>query len=270
MQRGNRELWLAFGAILGITLAYGAVVAASRGVPAASDAFGHALGLVGIGLMLLTETLYSLRKRSRNSRWGRMAVWLQFHIFTGLVGPYLALLHTSWKFNGLAGGLALLTLVIVASGFIGRYIYTAVPRTVDGAELTASELGAQMQQAEAELHRLLETEPETARQLGGVLALSQAAPGARALFGRVFEDWQVRRQWWQARRRLPATAQALAARLEALQLQKLELSRQLASLALTRRLLSLWHSVHMPIGMALFTLAFIHMAMALVYTAYLR
>ena len=28
------------------------------------------------------------------------------------MGPYLALLHTSWKFNGLAGGLALLTLVI--------------------------------------------------------------------------------------------------------------------------------------------------------------
>ena len=49
-----------------------------------------------------------------------MARWLEFHIFTGIVGPYLVLLHTSWKFNGLAGVVMLLTGVIVLSGFIRK------------------------------------------------------------------------------------------------------------------------------------------------------
>jgi hypothetical protein len=99
------------------------------------DLFGHGIGIIGFFLMLMTETLYTLRKRSRSTRWGRMSTWLQFHIFTGLVGPYMVLLHSSWKFNGLAGMVLLLTVIIVASGFLGRYIYTSVPRNVDGIEI---------------------------------------------------------------------------------------------------------------------------------------
>jgi hypothetical protein len=139
-QRSNRELWYATLAVCAITLAYLFVLAWQEAVPRASEFFGHSIGVFGFILMVMTETLYSLRKRSRNARWGRMADWLDFHIFTGIVGPYLVLLHTSWKFNGLAGVLMLLTLVVVASGFIGRYLYTAVPRTADGVEVEAETL----------------------------------------------------------------------------------------------------------------------------------
>jgi len=88
--------------------------------------------IIGFILMLMTEILYSWRKRSRSARWGKMSNWLRFHIFTGLVGPYMVLLHTSWKFNGLAGIVLLLTVIIVLSGIVGRYIFTAIPRTADG------------------------------------------------------------------------------------------------------------------------------------------
>ncbi len=47
----------------------------------------------------------------------------------------MVLLHTSWKFNGLAGIVTLLTIIIVVSGFVGRYIYTRIPRTLEGVEL---------------------------------------------------------------------------------------------------------------------------------------
>src|SRR4030042_3078340 len=141
MQRTNRELWLAFIAVISITLMYLFIVITFGGIPGASDLFGHGIGIIGFTLMLMTETLYSIRKRSRSARWGRMANWLQFHIFTGLVGPYMVLLHTSWKFNGLAGLVMLFTMIIVASGVIGRYIYTSVPRTLDGIEIEANELG---------------------------------------------------------------------------------------------------------------------------------
>ena len=128
----KRELLWAFLTILAASLVYLAVAMARRSIPGAGELFGHLIGVAGFGLMLMTEILYSLRKRSRSANWGRMSSWLKFHIYTGIVGPYLVLLHTSWKFNGLAGVSMLLTVVIVASGFIGRYIYTAVPRSLDG------------------------------------------------------------------------------------------------------------------------------------------
>ena len=135
MLRGNKELWLAFLAMIAITGVYGLVVVLTREIPPASELFGHGMGIVGFVFMLMTETLYGLRKRSRSVRWGRMSSWLQFHIFTGLVGPYMVLLHTSWKFNGLAGATTLLTVIIVISGFVGRYIFTRIPRTMDGLEI---------------------------------------------------------------------------------------------------------------------------------------
>jgi len=183
----NKELWLSFLAAILITAVYAGVVYWKRAIPPAGALFGHLLGILGFILMLLTETLYSIRKRSHSARWGSMASWLQFHIFTGLVGPYLVLLHTSWKFNGLAGAATLLTLLIVISGFIGRYIYTQIPRSLDGIEI------------------------ET--------------PSGQF---------------------------------------------QASALARARRLLAVWHIIHIPIGMALFTAAFIHIGAALYYATLLR
>jgi hypothetical protein len=135
MLRRAWELWAAFAAALLITGFYGGVVILTRQIPPAREVFGLSLGILGFIMMLMTEILYSLRKRSRLARWGRMSDWLRFHIFTGLVGPYMVLLHSSWKFNGLAGVITLFTMVIVASGFIGRYIYTRIPRTAEGIEI---------------------------------------------------------------------------------------------------------------------------------------
>jgi len=184
MLRGNRELWLAFLAMLIVAGIYALVFFMTREIPPAYELFGHSIGILGFILMLMTETLYSLRKRSRSVRWGRMSTWLQMHIFMGLVGPFMVLLHTSWKFNGLAGVTTLLTVIIVFSGFIGRYIFTRIPRTMDGLEIEGT--------------------------------LSQEA------------------------------------------------------LKQARRLMALWHTIHIPIGMALFVSAFVHVGAALYYATFLK
>jgi hypothetical protein len=189
MLKGAKELWLALATAVVITILYALITAATRTIPPAGELYGHTLGIIGFVLMLMTETLYSLRKRSRTrvARWGRMSEWLQFHIYTGIVGPYMVLLHSSWKFNGLAGATMLLTVVIVISGFIGRYIYTRIPRTLDGIEVETT---------------------------GGAV--------------------------------------------------------QAAGLAQSRRLMALWHTIHIPIGMALFIAAFVHIAAAIYYATLLK
>lgn len=185
MVQNNRELRFALLGIVIIALIYLGVIGITQSVPAAGQFFGHALGVLGFLLMLMTEILYTLRKRSKTARWGKMSSWLQFHIFTGITGPFLVLLHTSWKFNGLAGVVLLLTITIVISGFVGRYLYTAIPRVVEGVVVNASGSGVNS------IHS-----------------------------GR---DW-----------------------------------------------LPLWHSIHIPIGMALFTAAFIHIAGALYYSTFIH
>lgn len=272
MQRGNRELWLALLAILLITLAYLFVMSRLQSIPSASSLFGHGIGILGFVLMLMTETLYSLRKRSRTARWGRMSSWLQFHIFTGIVGPYMVFLHTSFQFNGLAGLLTLFTLIIVASGFIGRYIYTAVPRTVDGGEVASEELQRRILETERDLNALMSAQPELASRLADLLAVPAGRAGMEtgAIFERSLQDWKFRLKWRGAGRGMPEAARTQVAQLKKLQFQKRALNRQVNSLVAARRTLALWQTIHIPIGVAVFTTAFIHIAAVLYFVLWLR
>lgn len=121
-------------AIVAITALYVLAYRQAGRFPVASSLVGHGIGILGFVLMLATATLYTIRKRRTDASWGSMEAWLQFHMVTGLVGPYMVLLHTSMRFWGLAGVAMLLTVVVVISGLVGRYLYTAVPRAVEGAE----------------------------------------------------------------------------------------------------------------------------------------
>jgi len=132
--RAYRELWIALLAIAAITALYLLAYSQASTMPAASSLVGHGIGILGFVLMLMTETLYSIRKRLTDARWGSTAAWLKFHMVTGLVGPYMVFLHTSIRLHGLAGLAMLLTVVVVVSGLVGRYVYTAMPRVLESAE----------------------------------------------------------------------------------------------------------------------------------------
>jgi hypothetical protein len=272
MKPNARELWWALAAILLITVVYLLVVHQLQGIPAASGLFGHSIGILGFILMLATETLYSLRKRSRRARWGRPASWLRFHIFTGLVGPYMVLLHSSWKFNGLAGLVMLMTIVVVISGFIGRYIYTAVPRNADGLMLEAGDLQVQIAAVEADVQRALGSQPAASQALARQLAAptTSGAGPAMLVLGRPLLRWRQRQQWRRALRQLDPAARAQAKQMEVMIERRHALQRQAASLAAARRLLGVWHSVHIPLGMALFTAAFVHILAALYFATLLH
>lgn len=271
MNSSARELWASLIAILGITVCYVFIVVMIGSIPAASDFFGHSLGILGFILMLITETLYSLRKRSRRANWGKMSSWLQFHIFTGLVGPYLVLLHTAWKFNGLAGVVLLLTGVTVISGFIGRYIYTAVPRTADGVAIEAGQLEQQIATLGAQLDKWLRAHPQ-AVSIQRQLRLRPQAVGSewQQFFFAPISSWGQQLRWWQYRHQLDAEHRQQADVLLSLLKRQQKLQRQVRSLAITRRMLSVWHTIHIPIGVALFTTAFIHITAAIYYATLLH
>jgi hypothetical protein len=145
----NFELKLSFIVVAFLAGAY--IVYETVTIPAGGHPFGHVLGILGSLLMVMTELLYSARKRLSWFKFGQVRHWLSFHIFTGIVGPALVLMHTGLEFRGLAGLTMLLTLLVVASGFLGRYIYTAVPRTLAGVEIDRRTLEQEMRAQHEEL-----------------------------------------------------------------------------------------------------------------------
>ena len=164
--------------------------------------------------MLMTETLYTLRKRSRSARWGKVSTWLQFHIVTGLVGPYMVLLHSSWKFNGLAGIVLLMTGVIVFSGFIGRYIYTAIPRSADGLELETGEIQRQMAALEAEIEAWMGKQPRISEHLLGYSTVPVSNTTRRGRYS--FGDLGYRVNIWNDQRKMDPETRAHAVTLNGL------------------------------------------------------
>jgi hypothetical protein len=215
--------------------------------------------------MLATETLYSLRKRARRRPWGRMSHWLKFHIFTGIVGPYMVFLHTSFKFQGLAGVTLLLTGMVVASGFFGRYIYTAVPRTADGALLERAELERQLAAAGAAVRRV-----QTATGAQRPTAEVGLAGGSLIVLGRAFAEWRDAWRAWSRRRKLSAQGRAAQARIDAIIHRKNQLERQIRALAAARRLMAIWHTLHVPLGLTMFSVSIVHIGAAMYYATLLR
>ncbi|QGM95838.1 hypothetical protein F7D13_17245 (plasmid) [Methylocystis rosea] len=139
---------------------------------------GGALG-VSAALLMVSPLGYALVKRVafvRNvvTRKVSLRTLLAWHVYTGIVGPILALLHSGHKFQSLLGMLLTgVMLIVVFTGFVGRYLLKHCSQEIREKRETVSNLQRQYDAAALDL-----------RQQGGP-ALEVATQGviARALAG---------------------------------------------------------------------------------------
>lgn len=93
----------------------------------AGSFWGGVLGVSAAALMSV-PLLYLFIKRIKPlkrfaTKYVSMRTMLKWHIYAGIFGPILAILHTGHKFESPLGiALTGMTLVVVVSGFIGRYL----------------------------------------------------------------------------------------------------------------------------------------------------
>jgi hypothetical protein len=164
-------------------------------------------------------------------------------------------------------------IVVVFSGIIGRYIYTTVPRTADGIEIERGDLEQQIQAIEAELEKWRTARPEAARAVAhsmeDLAGATRSDSGPLLVLGRAFQEWGYRLRWWLDAWRMDASIRAQARELDKLVRRQRALRRQVSSLAVARRMLATWHSVHIPVGVVLFTAAFVHIGAAIYYATLL-
>lgn len=230
-------------------------------IPDGGHPFGHGLGALGALLMIMTETLYSLRKRLGWFSFWPVRHWLSFHIFTGIVGPTMVFMHTALEFRGLAGLTFLLMVLVVMSGFLGRYIYTAVPRSLAGVELDRRTLEQQLWQARQELMAWSADKSVRVQALVNNEAaanLATADLSALELLGHRLQEWREQSRIRQAIRQLDRQEQARMSEIEKQLRRQQRLIRQIRSLQTVRRLMGYWHTAHVPLGLTLFTSMTIH------------
>ncbi len=133
----------------------------------AGSFWGGVLGVFGAVLMLV-PLAYSLVKRVK---WVQKRVWrgvtmrtlLSWHIYAGIFGPILALLHTGHKFNSTLGiALTAMMLLVVLSGFTGRYLMGTFTHELLQKRQMLDALKAAYDQTASELAR----QPEQVALLG--------------------------------------------------------------------------------------------------------
>lgn len=106
-----------------------------------SGVYGQGLGIIGTFMIVFGVAIYIARKRyGFLSKYIRLKYLLEFHIFLCTLGPILILFHTAFKFGGIVSIAFWSMVAVVLSGVIGRFIYIQIPRTIEGRELSLSEV----------------------------------------------------------------------------------------------------------------------------------
>jgi len=77
-----------------------------------------------------------------------MKAWMDWHVYSGIIGPAFIVLHSTFVLRTWPAIVASVSLVIVvATGLFGRYLYRLVPRVADGRAEPAEELASDVDHA---------------------------------------------------------------------------------------------------------------------------
>jgi hypothetical protein len=231
------------------------------------ERLGYALGIVGLGCMLLLLG-YSLRKRMRAlSSLGPVRGWFQVHMALGLLGPTAILFHCNFQVGSVNSGVALACVLLVASsGLIGRFLYPRIHHGLSGRRATFAERRADLEARRGTLADTLAVAPELARDLQRFEAAALApSAGAARVWQLAALGSRARGLRAHARRELrPRDARARRSALREVR-DYTRAVRELARFGVYERIFALWHALHLPLCVLLFTAAAVHVVAVNMY-----
>jgi hypothetical protein len=229
---------------------------------------GQSAGIITLVLFLFMY-LYPLRKRfSRLAFMGSIVRWLDVHIVAGLVIPLIGATHASWRFTGLIGLGYGAMLLVSLSGVVGKYIYTRIPRSRSGLELTLDQME---EQRRALARRIAERAALDPGEVESTLASVVKPRGGRSIVAAVlalvasdFARWRatraLRRRWSDPRLTMGKLDKAAVRDAIRLARRQIALTQQLRMLDSTQRVFRFWHVVHRPFSITAFVAVVIHVA----------
>jgi hypothetical protein len=230
----------------------------------AGGSTGHKLGIVGSSMMVLM-LLYSVRKRvGALRRLGPLGGWLDVHIFLGVVGPLLVVLHSSFKVQGLVA-LSFWSMVVVAtSGVLGRYLYLQIPRTRAGEERALAELEAEDRALSEQLRTAFRLEAAQVAQLDALVSVPERAGLLGGFVRLVTDDLRLRSALREFARGCRSVPRPVARDFERVVRQKAQVRRRILLWDRVHELFHYWHVLHKPFALVMCLFMIVHVAVALV------
>lgn len=230
--------------------------------------WGHGFGIIGSAMILLL-LFYSARKKKKlGLRFGPLRIWLDVHIFFGIMGPLLITLHTALKFNGIVS-ISYFSMVLVAlSGVFGRYIYMQIPRDPAGHTLSLAQIHERMDKLEEDLQR----DDRVAK--GAREAIKKfARPGGEqrrglsVFFTSLGQDVTMRFRLRGLKKKMRRMGVDVRSTQEIASLcrESLLLQRRIAALDTMQRLFHYWHVFHRPFAYIMLIIMVLHVGVTVAF-----
>ena len=232
-----------------------------------SGLVGQSAGIIAF-VVFVFLWLYPLRKKWKALAFtGSVGKWLDVHVTTAIGLPLLLTIHAAWRSDGVIGLGFGAMLVVCASGIVGRYLYTRIPRAKSGVELTRDEVVSERNRLIDEIAGATGLDPRTVQASLDVASPSDEKEGAmqvlRDLVTNDVRRWRMTRE---LRRRFQeleggrAIPEAALARSVTLASREIALSQQVRMLEATQRVFRYWHIAHKPFALTALVAVVIHVA----------
>ncbi len=237
--------------------------------PAGMTGLGY--GVVG-SVMMIVMLVYTLRKRVRMfGRLGNLRQWLNFHMFLGVVGPLLIVLHTSFKVQGLVA-ISFWSMVLVAvSGFFGRFLYVQIPRNINGDALSLAELEQEMSVLTRRLRGEFGIPEDGLERIDKIAVAASTDHGLGALMrlivGRGVSKIRVHGRVKAALLGVWTGTDLELRALSSLVHRKATIQLRTRTLGQVQQLFHYWHVFHKPFAIIMYIVMLVHIGVA-VWTGY--
>ena len=231
-----------------------------------SGLIGQGLGILGTLMMLVGVVSYMIRKRwTFMHRFGSLRAWLTFHIFLCTLGPFLVLLHTSFKFGNIASVSFWSMAIVVGSGIFGRYVYIRIPKTVNGQFLSPQVV----RQAQ---HQLIQrVAGQTKLSVAYIQSLTKTSQPSKRIIGAVYQsmvfELRKKRLGSYFDNELKSQGVASETREWAIPLMLDNAFLQLRAQVMQPfiRAFGYWHVLHIPLALVMLVALIVHIVIAIAF-----
>jgi len=287
-ENAARPRQLVLGVAISILLAINAIGAGYYASPMAvrvrhpmhewlrpSGYIGQSAGILAFTIFVFLW-LYPLRKKFKALAWtGSVGKWLDVHVTAALTLPLLLAIHAAWRFDGVIGLGYTAIILVCASGVVGRYLYSHIPRARSGVELSRDEVAVQRaglvdriaattRLERAVVEQTLTVASPSAEKIGVLRTIFELAAGD---FLRWRRTRALRRRWTalapaglRPSRRSLDEAVRLASR-------EMSLAQQVRLLDATHRVFRWWHVAHRPVAISALIAVAVHVVVVIVVGA---
>ncbi len=267
-------LWsTAFCVLIGAILLFGLQAVVEHQITP-KEGFGYYIGIVGASLML-SLLLYPARKHMKLLQaWGTVSGWFLWHMMLGIIGPALIVVHSGFAMTSRNGTVAMLSmLLVVASGIVGRYVYSRLHVGLYGRRAEVQELIKDIEKSEAslaigselpievlaQLRSLAHSTLAMTKHLSGSLAFRMARGERRALKRKLHTE--IESSVAGAALKSLASPSAIRQELDKTH-EDLDVFfmtvEQIGSVRFYERIFHAWHLFHLPLFLLLILTAVLH------------